>query len=142
MADFATIKAKVKAKVVAQTTYFADGSVFDYDPEIDGITQDPFAIVVASANDNEYASSSENKRTYAFSVRIFVERNSRGNSNAEGVLQSIVDALIDAFDQDYTLGGTVLTALAAPSRWGYVLGSKEYRVAEVTIKAKTWFDVT
>lgn len=142
MADFSTLLTKIKAKVAAQTNYFAQGSVFDYEPDVGLVTQDPWATVIPSGNENDFASTMENKRSYGFLIRVFVERNTRGNDNAETLLRTIIDVLLDAFDQDYTLTGTALMVSASPSKWGYVQREKEYRVAEILIQAKTWFDVT
>lgn len=141
MSNFVTLSSQIVAKVVANSN-FDSGAVFDYEPEIDGITQDPFATVIPSGNASDYGSTSENRRTYAFKVRIFIERNTRGNSAADTLLRTIIDALINAFDQDITLGGNALMVLAAPSEWGYVQGAKEYRTAEINIQAKVWFDTT
>lgn len=143
MADFSTIKTQVKAKVVGLSTYFGAATVFDYEPDIDEVTGDPWATVITSGNENDFASTSENKRTYAFNVRIFVKRgSSRTKTAAEALLQSIVDDLIDAFDQDFTLAGTVLISRATPSKWGYLQGVDEYRTAEVNVRAQTWYDIT
>lgn len=142
MATFASVKAKIISKIEALTDYFASGSVYQYEPEIGEVNQDPFAVIIASGNENDFASSSENRRSYGFTIRIFVERKGRGNSGAETLLQSIIDELIDDFDQDYTLGGVVLSSLAAPSKWGYILSDKEYRTAEINITARAWFDIT
>lgn len=140
MADFATLKAKIKTIIVAETN-FVEASVFTYEPELTNIAHDPFAVVIASGNDSDFANTSENRRTYAFTIRIFVDR-SRGNQEAEDVLEEIVDNLIDAFDKDFTLTGSVLIGLAMPSAWGYVDSTKEYRVAELNYQAKTDFDIT
>ena len=143
MADFTTLKAKVVAKLQEQTSWFeSSAQVLQYEPEMATEIADPYAVVLASGNDNDFASTSENKRTYAFRIRLYMERKTRGASKAETDLQTLVDALIDAFDQDYTLGGTALISRAVPSAWGYILGEKEYRTAEIVIKAMTWFDVT
>lgn len=143
MADFSTIKAKVKAKVVGLSSYFDSSSVFDYEPDIGEVHADPWATVITSGNENDFASTGDNKRTYAFNIRVFVKRGStRTKSEAETLLQSIIDDLIDAFDQDFTLGSTVLISRAVPSRWGYVDAVDEYRTAEVNVRAQTWFDIT
>lgn len=143
MPNFTDLKAAIKAKVVAQSTYFDSDAVFDYEPEIDNVTKEPWATVIPSGNDSEFGSTSENKRTYAFDVRIFVKRgDTRTNSEAEELVTSIINALINAFDQDYTLGGLALTTEAAPSAWGYAGESLEYRTAAIRIRAKVWFDVT
>lgn len=142
MADFATLKSSIKTIIENQTTYFASGSVFGYEPEIGDVAYDPWAVIVPDGNENRYATTSENRRTYSFLIRVFVERNSRGNSDAEDTMTSIIDALLDALDADYTLSGTALYMSASPSAWGYVYGEKEYRTADLILQVKTDYDVT
>lgn len=139
MADFTTIRAKVVATAQSIPAKLAAAAVFDHEPLIADVDLDPFAVVIPSGNENEYISTSENRRTYAFIVRIFVERKSRGVQAAEQVLEDIVDDLIDAYDLDYGLTGSALLVEAAPSRWGYVLGEKEYRTADIIVRVKTDF---
>src|SRR3990167_2700468 len=142
MADFATIKAKVVLKVQGVTDKLAAAAVFNREPPIDSVELDPFAVVIASGNENDWVSSNESRRTYAFTVRLFMERKSRGESNAESALPALVDALLDDFDQDPSLSSPVLISRAVPSRWGYVQGTKEYRYAEIIVIAKTDFSIS
>lgn len=142
MSTFANIKAGIITKLAADTDLSQTGQVFNYEPKIDGIDVDPFAVVVASENENEFETTTENKRTYGFTIRLFVERVSRGNSEAEILLTAMVDRLIQAFDEDYTLGvNGVLFTKATPSAWFYVLADKEYRVAEIKLSTVVSVDV-
>lgn len=141
MATFQTIRAALVATVSAIPAQIPVAMVFDHEPQIGDVTQDPFAAVIPSGNESDYISTSENRRTYAFLIRLFVERNQRGADQAESVLEDLVDTLLDDFDQDFTLGGIALLVRAAPSRWGYVLGDREYRTAEITIQVITDFQV-
>lgn len=143
MATFTSIKAKIIAELVALTSYFSATSVFDHEPELSEITEDPFVVVVPSGNENDYASTSENKRTYAFKIMIYVEHGkARDNNSSEDLLALIVDDVINALDQNYTLDGEVLFSRAAPSRWGYVESTKEYRVAEINLQCQSWYTVS
>lgn len=141
-ADFSTIKAGIKAILQADTD-LANGAVYDYEPTMSEVEKDPFAIVTASDNQSEYESTSENMRTYGFVIRILVERNSRGGSNAETLLTNIVDRIVNAIDVNYTLGvsGVILTK-ATPSSWSYVISDKQYRVAEIRLSTMVSVDVT
>lgn len=136
MAEFSTLKTKILAHVTAQTAYFASGSVFAYEPAVESVVADPWAVVIASGNENDYISTAENRRRYAFTVRIFVERGS-DQETAETKLMGIVEALLEAFDEDFTLTSSALYLTAAPSAWGYLLREKEYRYAEIRLVAKT-----
>lgn len=55
--------------------------------------------------DNEFYTSSDNKRTYVFTVLIHQEINTIGRDEAVRILDGAVDAVKTAFDTDYTLGG-------------------------------------
>ncbi len=142
MATFSTILAKIAAIITAQTSYFQSGAVFLYEPEIKDINSDPFASIIPSGNESDYLTTSENKRQYSFVIRIFVERKSRTPAEAETVLRGAIDALLDAFDNDYTLTGTVLGCRATPSKWGYILADKEYRTADINISCMGVYSVT
>ena len=138
---FKTLKAKIVTILQADTDLDSD-SVFNHEPDIDKIGQDPFATVVPSGNEADFGSTLENKREFAFLIRVFVERDARGNSAAEVLLTDIIDRLMDRFDEDYTLTGSALTAMAAPSAWGYVFGTKSYRTAEILLTVKVWYDIS
>lgn len=142
MSNFANIKAGIIAKLKADTDLDSN-SVYDYEPNIRDIEQDPFAVVIASENENDFSNTVENKRRYGFLVRLAVERNSRGESNAEDVLTGMVDRIVDSFDQDSTLSVSgVLFVEASPSVWGYILSDKEYRTADIKVIANVWFDTS
>lgn len=139
--DTSAIKNKIIAKIQTLTSYFAASAIYAYEPEIGNVTDDPFVVVVDSGNENDYGSSGENRRTFAYKIRIFIERKTRGVGATETLLQQIRDAIIDAFDQDYTLTGSVLLSKATPSRWGYILSDKEYRTADIDLAVQTVYDI-
>lgn len=142
MSNFANIKAGIVTKLQADTDLSASDQVYDYEPEIGAISVDPFAIVVAAENESEFETTTENMRTYGFVIRVFVERKNRGAENAEDLLTSILDRLIQAFDEDYTLSVSgVLFSKATPSNWFYVIAEKEYRVGEIKLQVKVSVDV-
>ena len=142
-ASFSTIRAGIAAILAADTDLSGSGQVFEYEPNIETIDADPFAVVVASENESEFETTYENKRTYGFIVRIFVERKIRGSAAAETLMTAIVDRLVQAFDEQYTLGVSgVLFTRATPSTWAYVLAEKEYRMAEIKLSTICSVDVT
>lgn len=135
------ISDKLKANSTAD---FAD--VYTY--EVEEFNGDPIAIITPSSNEADYFTNKENSRVYAFKVLIFVNRTKRTKDEAEQVLRSIVSAVIDDFDRDYTLSGvecptgyTFVGVFAAPSSWGYLGSESEYRVAEITLRCKMLVDV-
>lgn len=128
---FTTLVAKLVTHCQAVTELSQANQVFDHEPSLEEITTDPFATVCESGNESAFASTSENRRTYAYTIRVFVERRSQGADTADSVLRSILTSLLNRLDDDYTLSSSVLTSRAAPSSWGYVLGTKEYRVGTI-----------
>lgn len=110
----------------------------------------PFATVTLSANENEYASTTQNQRTYAFLVRLYVDRKGQRNPEAaDPILAELVDSVLDDLDKNYNMSGlvvnsgyTFLMMEAAPSQWGYVGREMEYRVAEVIVRVRFYVDTT
>lgn len=142
-ANFAGIKAGIKTLLQADTDLSATGQVFDYEPPIEGISVDPFAVVVAAENESEFETTTENMRTYGFVIRIFVENRNRGESAAESLLTAIVDRMVQVFDQNYTMGVSgVLLTKATPSSWSYVVADKMYRMAEIKLSTRVSVDVS
>lgn len=139
-ANFNTIRSAIKT-IIQTDADFVYGNVFDYEPEIQLVDKDPFAVVTGSDNESDFANTIENKRLYEFSIKVFVERASRGDQNAEILTTSIVDRLIDTFDQSGTLSvNGVLLVKPSPSAWSYIMADKEYRVAEIKLGVYVWYD--
>lgn len=139
-ANFKNIKAGIKSILIADEDLGSDG-VFNYEPSIETLNQDPFAVVVPSENESEFATTTENKRIYGFSIKVFVERASRGVAESELLLMRIIDRLINSFDESSTLSvDGVMIVRAAPSAWSYVLSDKEYRMAEIKLGVLVWYD--
>ena len=142
-ANFNDMRAGISAILSADSDLSGSDQVFQYEPNLDGIQADPFAVVVAGENESEFETTSENKRTYGFIIRVFVERKIRGAAEAETLMTSIVDRLVQAFDENYSLGVSgVLFTKATPSTWAYVIAEKEYRMAEIKLSTICSVDVT
>lgn len=109
----------------------------------------PFATITPSANSNDYQTTTENTRTYAFLIRLFVER--KGQVTVEGcesTMRELVDSVLNDLDSNWNLpnlvtqtGYTFLFMGAAPSTWGYVGRENEYRVAEVVVQCRFSVDI-
>lgn len=137
------LKAKLKAMLVANTLI---QEVFDY--EVAKFNGDPVATLTPSANEAHYSSTTENRRVYAFIIRLFVDRTSRGDETCERITTTLVDTVIDDIDKDYTLTGivpptgyTMLFVEATPANWGYAGREEVYRVAEIVVKCHVDVDV-
>lgn len=95
----------VKAKVVTSTEIDSD-NVFDYRrSRFEGF---PACVVVASNISNaEFADNQRNRRSYMVSIRIYQDRTAQNYSDAERIIRTISDDLIDIFDADPYLGNTL-----------------------------------
>lgn len=121
--------------------------VFNY--EVEKFNGDPAAVVIPSSNEGDYRTNKDNERIYAFSVRLYANRDVRNPKEADKVLRNLVHSVIDDFDKDYTFSGlscptgyTMINVFALPSAWGYAGREDEYRVAEVTVRCRVYVDVT
>jgi hypothetical protein len=113
-----------------------------YDYEASNIEGFPCAVVIPSANESAYTSTSENRRTYAYLIRIYNERGSLADDEktCEKAMRDFVDSVLDAVDKSFSsfspgavTGYQFLFLSAAPSQWGYVGRENEMRVAEVKV---------
>lgn len=123
-------------------------SVYDFEAaDVDG---DPVAALTPSLNENDYSTTTENERTYAFNLRLYKLRlTGEGNeSNTEAAMRQLVDTVLDSLDRNHRLpametkaGYTFILLEAAPSQWGYAGKDNMYRVAEVNVRARFIVDV-
>lgn len=109
----------------------------------------PALTLTPSANENEYSTTTENRRVYAFVLRLYVERSSSEPEVAEQTMRQLVDSVLDTIDRNYTLSGlqtqtgyTFLLMNAAPSVWGYAGRENDMRVAEIKIQLHFDIDTT
>ena len=135
--------------------------VFKY--EVEQFTGDPAAVIIPSSNESDYNTTQENVRIYAYTVRLFVNRNPkiRTKEKTDEVLMNLVDSVIDDFDKYYTLsatgtdgssipgggivnetGYTFINVFAVPSLWGYTEREDEYRVAEISVRCRVSVDLS
>ncbi len=123
-------------------------SVYDY--EASNFEGYPALTLTPAANESAYSTTTENRRIYAFTARIYVERGStnQNQSDCENTLRELVDSVLDAIDKRHTslsiasqTGYTFLFMHAAPSQWGYAGGANQLRVAEVLIRVEFDIDV-
>lgn len=82
-------------------------------------------------------------RGYAFDVFLWFEVESGGRGNAETVRCATVDAILTAFDTDYSLGGACDFSLPVTSGGGSVIiGGATFLYAKLIIKAQAEITVT
>ena len=119
-----------------------------YDYENESFRGDPVAVVTPSANEADYHSTCENRRIYAFNIKVIVDRTTRGDQACEEIIRGLVDSVIDDIDKNYQLSGveqptgyTMLFVEALPSVWGYIERENVYRVAEINVRCHVDVDV-
>ena len=114
----------------------------------------PAAHIVPSENSGDYETTSENIRTYAFTIRVFYETKQTNMENALVALEEVVDTVIDTFDKEDLKGSTTrtigiglpdgytfLNIFATPNRWG-VLSDDQLIMAEITVRIRISVDIS
>lgn len=121
-----------------------------YDYEASDISGTPCATITPSGNQSNYDTTTENRRRYAFMVRLYVSRPTGNNAEkqSEEALKELCDAVLNKFDAAHQLpnlvdqdGYTFLFMRATPSRWGYVGREDNFRVAEIELIVEFHVDV-
>ena len=114
----------------------------------------PSAHIVPSENSADYETTTENIRTYAFTIRVFYETKQTSIENALTALEGVVDSIIDKFDQEDLKGSTsrtigmdlpdnymFLNIFANPNMWG-VLSEDQLIMAEITVSVRISVDIS
>lgn len=106
----------------------------------------PAVCVLATGQDGEFASTSENRRIYSYRVSVLFPigqdlEGAAGNrlDNAEDVVATVIDQIIGAIDDDFTLDGTpVLFTDAVDSDYMYTkLETGWAKTAVCTVRVHT-----
>jgi len=130
--SFVSIIAAIKSKLESLTDI---KEVWNFDKG--KFTGYPAAVVFPSENKSAFETTTQNRREYVFTIRIHQSMESTGatdHEKADRILRETIDAVITAFDADYSLGGVVNFCQATPSAWGYqTRESGAVRVAEITL---------
>ena len=102
MATETTIRAAIKAKLDAITEL-----AFVNDKLDENITGFPAAIFDLVSEDNIFLTNKENLKTMVFNIVIYQEIGTLGKDDAKRILDVTVNKVVDAFDNDFNLGGEV-----------------------------------
>lgn len=122
-----------------------------YEFEASNLEGFPALTLTPSGNENDYSTTTENRRVYSFVVRLYVQRGSTGTdeSQSENTMRELVDTVLDTIDKNHSAisidsqtGYTFLFMQATPSQWGYAGRENEMRVAEVKISLQFDIDTT
>ncbi len=95
----------------------------------------PAATFEPSDLESDFETVTDNLRHYIFRIVIWQEAEKVGLGQSIDILADAVDKVIDAFDQDYTLGGACDVVKAVPVEWGVVpAGNGIVRYAEIKLE--------
>jgi hypothetical protein len=96
----------------------------------------PAAVVSPSENEADYSSTADDKRVYAFKIRVYYPLESESQQDAaELALEEALDEMLDAFKQRDSLGAACDWVEPIPSVWQYEeRGDGTYRMAELTLR--------
>lgn len=99
-----------------------------YDEHTTELAGFPCATFEPSDLESDFETTTQNFRRYIFRLVIHQEMGKVGRGEAVRILAQAIDLIIDAFDQDYSLGGACNFCNATPSMFG------EYETAKGIIK--------
>ncbi len=140
MASFSSIYTSIHTILTSLST--VDHVYKQEGPDPDGY---PFITLVHMGNDSEVLDEVQNFRTYKYRVRIYIS-SSKGNmgpEKAEETLGIVLDEIIDAFDTDHTLGGTVQQIIPLVSEPGYTeFSGGVSRVGEIILSVRKCESIT
>jgi len=112
--SFVNLTAYIKKKLegIAEIEF-----VEDYDAaKLNGY---PAATFNPTEHAADFHTTTENLRSYIFTIRLYQEMKKTSPKQAEKILRELVDKVLDEFDKDPNLGGNCDWSLALPSRWGF-----------------------
>lgn len=120
-----------------------------YDYEATQFNSSPVAVITPADSESAYHTTNENRRIYAFTVRLLVLREAQqSQKTVDAALRDLVDRVINVLDINYTLSGTtvptgyqLLFMRSAPSAWGYLERENIFRTADISIQVVVDVDV-
>lgn len=104
----------------------------------------PAAELIESGNEADYLSTKENMRVYPFEIYLYQEIEKAGGvDEAYGILRSVVDTILDAFDNDQGLDGAADWVEPAISGFAdFARRGKTIAVAIITLKVHKAKNIT
>ena len=132
-----------KLATVSKIQYLTD------DPTLDNVTGFPAAVVVPSDQESDYETTTENQRVYAFDIFLLYDAKGTTISNAIDALYDLVDDVLDLFDDDPRLTGTLtvptgytmLDIRPTSGGWGQIT-ERNLITATVKVRALISYDTT
>lgn len=138
---FQTIKLAIKEKL---ETINSIQEVADYpNEEFNGF---PAVMIASTRNEGEFETTTENKRTYVFSLYVLQKSDAGiGEQKARNIIDEVVDDIIEAFDEDQVLTGISLssqeTMIISFPALGEIRNEPPYVIAEIEIKVIISFNI-
>lgn len=138
---FVNIRNKIKSKLEA-----IDSIQEVQDFPTDEFGGFPAAMATSTRLEADFQTTTENKRTYVFTVYIIQEVKSQGERKARQIVEEVVDDVIEDFDKDQLLSGITLPSneaiiISYPVLSSiYTGGEGRYVVGELEIKVVVQFD--
>lgn len=128
------LKTKITNLVYSGTSNKIFSEVFDYGEG--KFTKYPVAVIKEMAGEGSFLDSARNQRTFEFSLTLYQEISDEGKSKSEAaaIMRSCVDAVIEAFDTDLTLGGESMKIEVVPVSIDVSVGQGVFSFAEFRIK--------
>jgi hypothetical protein len=102
MSGFATIRSAIYAKLQTVTSLS-----FAYDYYRDVVEGHPSAMFDVTTTENTFLTNESNQRMYSWTMYVAVETQIKSVADAGGILDAVCDEIVDAFENDLTLGGAV-----------------------------------
>lgn len=114
----------------------------------------PSAHIMPSDAPGDYDTNVENVRTYSFTVRVFYETKVIGIEKALEDLETLVDTVMDTFDEEDLKQGSARTVgINTPSNYNYInifastgkwgeYTDEELIMCEITVKVRFTIDVS
>jgi hypothetical protein len=104
----------------------------------------PAAVVSPSENEADYSSTADDRRTYAFKIRVYYPiQDESEQDSADIALEEALDEMLDAFSTRGVLGSACEWVKPVPSVWQYEeRGEGVYRMAELTLRCVTYKPIT
>lgn len=108
----------------------------------------PAAVVASARMESEFETTTENKRTYIFTVYLFQELESQGANKARQIIEETADDVIEALDEDQLLSGiedslpsqeTMIIAFPVVPE---IIEGEKYIRAELEIRVIISFSIT
>lgn len=136
---FEPIREQIKTKL---SNISEIGQVIDYPTlEFDSY---PAVLVITSSNDSEFQTNVENKRTYIFKLFCVSKIEGIGEQMARRMIEGLVDKVLNEFDSDPMLTGTILpsymTIIDSSPALSDIFTDTNWIVAEMELRVVVQFN--